>query len=91
VSGPKDVRRVRDLSDRLNVRRVRDLSDRLLGLVHGQSLDVAIMSLIDVAVRLLRAADPTLTIVDACQTLGGFVASVGHAEAAAAVDKSRGQ
>lgn len=65
----------------VDVARVRDLSARLLAAIENEIADVAIMGLLDSAVRVLQH-HKALTTPDACKELARIVRRVGEAEAA---------
>lgn len=62
---------------------VRGLSDFIVEAiaVQGWTIDVAIMGLIDAAVRILKATRPTLNSATAARELERIVSKIGRAEA----------
>lgn len=68
--------------DRVQV--VRELSDSIVSMLIEVSADsgadVAIIALVDAAVRLLRVASPRLSTARACRELARVVEKIGRAE-----------
>jgi hypothetical protein len=62
---------------------IRTASDRVLGVMNHELTDVAVIALLDAAVRILRAESPGMSPADACVELSRVIMDIASDEAVA--------